>query len=142
MIMKRCLIALAVVCLTQAAAVVSFAQSRGGRVAVIYFWKVKPGKLQEYNRYIRQFAEPIDAEAKRQGAFISVTTLVSQRDDGPWTHMRIFIVRDRAQGERLAKALEAADIRTEPIEAKRKARTVYATTLRDLVAQEVVDIMK
>lgn len=139
--MKRCLIALAVVCLTQATAI-SFAQIRGNRVAVIYFWKVKPGKLREYNRYIRDVAAPIDEEARRRGAFISVTTYVSQKDNGEWTHMRVFLLRDRAQSERLAKALESANIRLEPVEAKRRAQAVYASTLRDLVAQETVDIMK
>jgi len=143
--MKRCLIALAVVLLTQPAAGTSYAQyaqTRGKRVAVIYFWKAKPGKLREYNRYIRDVAEPIDAEARRRGAFISVTTYVSQKDDGSWTHMRVFLLRDRAQSEKLAKALESASIKLEPVEAKRRAQSIYAATLRDLVAQEIVDIMR
>ena len=113
-----------------------------GTIAVIYYWKAKPGKLQEYNRYIREVAEPIDAEAKRQGAFISVTTFVSQKEDAPWTHMRMFVLKDRAQLEGLSKALEAAGARLEPDEAKRKARAQYAATLRDPVGQEVVDILK
>ena len=113
-----------------------------GSVAAIYYWKAKPGKLEEYNRYIREVAEPIDREAKRRGAFISVTTYVSQKPDSPWTHMRIFILKDRAQLENLSKALDAAGARLQPDEAKRKARAEYAATLRDAAGQEVVDILK
>ena len=116
------------------------AQERGA-IAMIYYWKAKPGKLAEYNRYIREAAEPIDLEAKRQGAFISVTTFVSQKEDGPWTHLRVFVLKDRAQLDNLSRALEAAGARLEPNEAKRKARAEYAATLRDPVAQEVVEIL-
>ena len=113
-----------------------------GTVAVIYYWKAKPGKLADYNRYIREVAEPIDAEAQRQGAFISVTTFVSSKDDSTWTHMRIFVLKDRAQLDKLSQALEAAGARLEPDESKRKARAEYAATLRDRVSQEVVEILK
>lgn len=113
-----------------------------GAVAVIYYWKAKQGKLADYNRYIREVAEPIDAEAKRQGAFISVTTFISQKEDGVWTHMRVFILKDRAQLDKLSQALEAAGARLEPDEAKRKARAEYAATLRDRVSQEVVEILE
>ena len=80
-----------------------FARERGA-VAAIYYWKAKPGKLEEYNRYIREVAEPIDGEAKRRRAFISVTTYMSQKADSPWTHMRIFVLKDRVQLENLLKA--------------------------------------
>jgi hypothetical protein len=113
-----------------------------GTVAVIYYWKAKAGKLQEYNRYIREVAEPIDAEAQRKGAFISVTTYVSQKEDAAWTHMRIFVLKDRAQLDNLAQALDAAGARLEPDDAKRKSRAEYAATLRDRVSQEVVEILK
>ncbi|MGH7712005.1 MAG: hypothetical protein ACREOG_12015, partial [Gemmatimonadaceae bacterium] len=43
-------------------------------LARVYYWRARPGKLDEYNRYVREIAEPIDREAQRQGAFISVTT--------------------------------------------------------------------
>src|SRR5262245_48204718 len=32
-------------------------------------WKAKPGKLDEYNRYIHNYAALIDGEARRRGAF-------------------------------------------------------------------------
>src|SRR5499433_3675517 len=113
-----------------------------GTVAVIYYWKARQGKLADYNRYIREVAQPIDAEAQRQGAFISVTTFLSQKEDGTWTHMRVFILKDRAQLDKLSDALEAAGVRLEPDETKRKARAEYAATLRDRVSQEVVEILK
>ncbi len=117
------------------------AQDRG-TVAVIYYWKVNQGKLEEYNRYIREVAEPIDAEAQRKGAFISVTTFVSQKEDVPWTHMRLFVLKDRAQLDQLAQELEAAGARLEPDEAKRKTRAEYAATLRVRISQEVVEILR
>jgi len=67
---------------------------------------------------------------------------VSQKPDSPWTHMRIFILKDRAQLENLSKVLDAAGARLQPDEAKRKARAEYAATLRDAAGQEVMDILK
>lgn len=116
------------------------AQERGA-LALIYYWKAKPGQLASYNRYIREVAEPIDEEARRRGAFLSVTTFVSQKIDGPWTHLRVFVLRDKAQLDALSRALDAAGAALEPDEAKRKARSEYAATLRDFVAQEVVEIL-
>lgn len=113
----------------------------GGTLALIYYWKAKPGQLDNYNRYIRDVAEPIDEEARRRGAFLSVTTFISQKSDGPWTHMRIFVLRDKAQLDALSAALDAAGAALEPDEAKRKARSEYAATLRDSVAREVVEIL-
>jgi hypothetical protein len=67
------------------------------RLAQIYFWRAKPGKLDEYTRYIRERAEPIDEEARRAGAFISVTTFMASDTTVPWTHMRVFLLRDSTQ---------------------------------------------
>jgi hypothetical protein len=113
-----------------------------GTVAVIYQWKAKPGKLDEYNRYIREVAEPIDAEAGKQSAFISVTTFVSSKADSPWTHLRVFVLKDKAQLDNLSNALDAATVKLEPDEAKRKKRSEYTATLRDLVSREVVAVLK
>src|SRR4051812_3141055 len=86
-------------------------QADSGTIAEVYFWKAKPCKLDEYNRYIREFAEPIDMEAQRTGAFLSVRTYLATRPDAPWTHMRIFVLRDKAQQAGLSAALDAAKIR-------------------------------
>lgn len=100
-------------------------------VAQVYFWRAKPGMLDAYNRYIVQVAEPIDAEARQRGAFLSVTTYQSTDSLSPWTHMRVFLLRDSAQLAGLAAALDAAGARVEPDSAKRRMRTQYAATLRD-----------
>ena len=110
-------------------------------MGAVYFWKAKPGKLEEYNKYIREFAEPIDEEARRGGAFLSVTTYVSNRPDAPWTHMRIFVLKDRTQLQGLSAALDTAKLRLHPDEAQRAQKDAYAATLRDFVSQEEVEIL-
>ena len=112
-----------------------------GAVAEVYFWKAKPGKFDDYNLYIREFAEPIDMDAGRHGAFVSVTTYVNPRPDAPWTHMRIFVLRDRAQQPGLAAALDAAKLRLHPDETERAHMAAYAETLRDLAGHETLDVM-
>lgn len=112
-----------------------------GTIAQIFYWKAKPGKMEEYSRYIREVAEPIDYDARDHGAFLSITTYVSQKPDSSWTHMRIFIFRDKAQMDKFAAALDSTEERLQPDESKRKARGEYAVTLRDSAGNEVVDIL-
>ena len=111
-------------------------------VAVVYYWKAKPGKLEDYNRYIKTVAEPVDAEARKQGAFVSVTTYISRKADSPWTHMRVFILRDAEQAAKFAQALDDAGVRVQPDEGKRRANQELAASLRDFVAEEEFDILK
>ena len=113
-----------------------------GAFAHIYYWKAKPGKLDEYNRYIRELAEPIDREAQRMGAFVSVTTYVSADTLAPWTHMRVFILKDSAQLAALGDALTAAGVRLEPDSVKRRIRGEYSATLRDRVGDAVVTLLR
>ncbi len=113
-----------------------------GSIAVVYYWKAKTGKLEDYNHYIQTVAEPVDAEARRTGAFVSVTTYVSHKTESPWTHMRIFILKDREQAANLAKSLDEAGVRIQPDESRRKANQELAASLRDSVAQEELDILK
>jgi hypothetical protein len=112
-----------------------------GRLAQVYYWKARPGMLEQYNRYITDVAEPIDAEAHRVGAFVSVTTYMSRDPLSPWTHMRVFILRDSAQLSGLGTALDAAGRRLEPDSVKRRVRGEYATTLRDRVGGVVLEII-
>lgn len=112
-----------------------------GSVAVIYYWKAKPGKFDEYSRYIRDIAKPIDMEGRRAGAFLSVTTYVSRKPDSPWTHMRVFIVRDHAQAQALKGELDKAGERLHPSEAERKKNGDYGATLREPAGSEEVDIL-
>ena len=111
-------------------------------LARVYYWKAKPGKLEEYSRYIRTSADPIDEEARRQGAFLSVTTYVDSSDGAPWTHMRIFLLKDRTQFAALPQALDAAGTRLEPDPSKRRARGEYSATLRDRVGEDTLTILR
>jgi len=88
------------------------AEPPAATLAQIYFWRARPGKLADYDRYIREVAEPIDAAARRAGAFISVTTYAAADTTVPWTHMRVFLLRDSAQLRGLSDALTAAGART------------------------------
>ena len=112
-----------------------------GNLAQVFYWRAKPGMLEAYSRYIRDVAEPIDAEAQRQGAFVSVTTFQTSDTLSPWTHMRVFVVRDSNQLAGLGAALDAAGTRLEPDSVKRRVRGEYAATLRDRVGGTVLQIV-
>lgn len=111
-------------------------------VAQIYFWRARPGLIAEYERYIRDVAEPIDREAHRAGAFISVTTYAASDTTLPWTHMRIFLLRDSVQLRGLGASLSAAGARLEPDSLRRRQQAEYSATLRDRVGGTVTRIVK
>lgn len=113
-----------------------------GTIAQIYYWRAKPGKFEEYTRYVRDVAEPIDEEAHRRGAFVSVTTYMTQDTLTPWTHMRVFILRDSAQLRALSGALDSAGMRLEPDSVKRRQRSQYSAGLRDRVGAATVQILR
>ena len=106
----------------------------------IYYWRARPGKIDEYSRYIREMAEPIDHEAQRHGAFISVTTTERVDSARSSTHIRLFKLRDSLQLAGLAVALSDAGIALEPDSAKRRVRGAYSATLRDRVGEATVDL--
>jgi hypothetical protein len=111
-------------------------------VAQVFYWRAKPGMLAAYDAYIRDVALPIDEDARRHGAFIGVTTYQSRDTLSPWTHMRVFLLRDSAQLASLGAALTASGARVEPDSARRKARSDYAATLRDAAGSAVLDIVR
>ena len=111
-------------------------------LAQIYFWRARPGKLDEYTRYIREHAEPIDEEARRAGAFVAVATYMAADTTVPWTHMRIFTLRDSAQLRGLGAALSAAGARLQPDSVKRRQQSDYSATLRDRVGALVTEIVR
>ena len=120
----------------------SAAPAVGGTLAQLYYWKAKPGKFDEYTRYVREVAEPIDAEAQRRGAFLSVTTYMTRDTLNPWTLMRVFILRDSAQLRALSGALDSAGMRLEPDSVKRRQRSTYSAGLRDRVGAATVSILR
>ena len=113
-----------------------------GTLAQIYFWRAKPGKVEEYTRYIRDVAEPIDEEARRAGAFVSVATYMAADTTVPWTHMRVFTLRDSAQLRGLSGALSAAGARLQPDSVKRRLQGEYSATLRDRVGGLVAELVR
>ena len=120
----------------------SAAAASGATLAQIYFWRAKPGKIEEYTRYISDVAAPIDEEARRAGAFISVTTYMANDSLVPWTHMRVFLLRDSAQLRGLSDALTAAGVRVQPDSVKRRQQSEYSATLRDRVGATVTSIVR
>jgi hypothetical protein len=108
---------------------------------VAYYWKARPGRLQEYNDYIRRVAEPIDEDARRAGVFEEVRTVVPAASaDGQtpeWTHLRIFRLKNMDAVAQLGAGLDAATARVVPDAAQRQANTARASELRDLVRREV-----
>jgi hypothetical protein len=112
-----------------------------GTIARVYYWRAKAGKLAEYTDYITKIAEPIDHEAQRRGAFLSVTTFASRDTMTPWTHMRVFVLRDSAQLAGLSAALDAAGVTLEPDTIKRRQRGQYGATLRDPVGSGTYEIL-
>src|SRR5690242_21776808 len=109
------LVVAAVACASSppSSAAIPSAAASHGTIARVYYGRAKPGKLAEYTDYITKIAEPIDHEAQRRGAFISVTTFASRDTTTPWTHMRVFVLRDSAQLAGLSAALAAAGVALE-----------------------------
>lgn len=120
----------------------SVESASSGSLAQIYYWRAKPGKFEEYTRYVRDVAEPIDAEAHRRGAFVSLTTYMTQDTASAWTHMHVFILRDSTQLRGLSAALDSARRRLEPDSTKRSQRAQYLATLRDRVGAATVSILR
>src|SRR4051812_14392500 len=114
----------------------------GATLAQIYFWRAKPGMYEEYTKYIREHAEPIDHDAQRAGAFLSVTTYATNDTTLPWTHMRVFLLRDSTQLANLGAALTAAGVRLQPDSALRAKQSEYSATLRDRVGVAVTQIVR
>ena len=121
---------------------VAVGRASGATIAQVYFWRAKPDKFAEYTRYIRDVAEPIDRDAQRAGAFLDVTTYAVQDTTLPWTHMRVFLLRDSAQLAGLGPALSAAGTRLQPDSARRRVQAEYSASLRDRVGATVTRLVK
>ena len=107
-------------------------------VFVAYYWRARPGKVDEYNDYIKNTAEAIDESARRAGVFEEVRTVTPAAGTvTDWTHLRIFRLKNAAAEQALAAGLDAATLRVVPDEAKRKANSDRSAGLRDLVRREV-----
>src|SRR5947209_20300188 len=107
-------------------------------VFVAYYWRARPGKIDEYTAYIKDTAEAIDESARKAGVFEEVRTVTPAPGTvTDWTHLRIFRLKNAAAEQALAAGLDAATLRVVPDEAKRKANSDRSAGLRDLVRREV-----
>ncbi|HEX7680321.1 MAG TPA: hypothetical protein VF713_19475 [Thermoanaerobaculia bacterium] len=107
-------------------------------VFVAYYWRAKPGKVDEYTDYIKHTAEAIDEDARRAGVFEEVRTVTPAPGTVvDWTHLRIFRLKNAAAEQALGAGLDAATLRVVPDEAMRKANSERSAGLRDLVRREV-----
>jgi len=118
-----------------------------GPVYVAYFWRAKPGMIDQYNDYIKGTAEKIDEDARKAGVFEEVVTMTpSQMGTSAaiteWTHLRIFKLKNRAAAEALGKGLDEATLRVVPDENQRKRNSERSATLRDFVRQEIWTTLK
>mgnify|MGYP000735618882 CR=1 FL=1 len=121
---------------------VAVSRASDATLAQVYFWRAKPDKFAEYTRYIRDVAEPIDRDAQRAGAFVDVMTYAGQDTTLPWTHMRVFLLRDSAQLAGLGPALSAAGVRLQPDSARRRVQGEYSASLRDRVGATVTHLVR
>jgi hypothetical protein len=135
------LLALSVVAALAVPALASAGQSPSSAdtaVFVAYYWRARPGKIDEYNAYIKNVAEAIDESARRAGVFEEVRTVTpAPGTAADWTHLRIFRLKNAAAEQALAAGLDAATLRIVPDEATRKANSERSAGLRDLVRREV-----
>ena len=93
-------------------------------------------------RYVRDIAEPIDAEGQRNGAFLSVTTFMTRDTTSTWTHMRVFVLRDSTQLREMSGKLDAAGVKLEPDSVKRRLRGEYSASLRESAGRATVAILR
>ena len=121
---------------------VAVSRASDATLAQVYFWRAKPDKFAEYTRYIRDVAEPIDREAQRIGAFLDVMTYAVQDSTLPWTHMRVFLLRDSTQLAGLGAALSAAGVRLQPDSARRRVQGEYSASLRDRMGGTVTQLVR
>ncbi|MEO7711465.1 MAG: hypothetical protein ABIV10_00945 [Gemmatimonadaceae bacterium] len=121
---------------------VAISRASDATLAQVYFWRAKPEKFAEYTRYIRDVAEPIDREAQRTGAFVDVMTYAVSDTTLPWTHMRVFLLRDSTQLAGLGPALSAAGVRLQPDSARRRLQGEYSASLRDRVGATVTQLVR
>ncbi|MGW8267490.1 MAG: hypothetical protein ACWGSQ_14075 [Longimicrobiales bacterium] len=112
-------------------------QSADQPVYVVYYWRARPGREAEYSDYIRDYAEPIDEEARKAGVFEEVRTytpfLRTGAQGADWTHMRVFKLKNFAALDGFSAGLNAATDRAFPDRSQRPS----SAGLRDLVRQEI-----
>jgi len=109
--------------------------------AKVFYWRAKPGQFDAYTDYLRAEVEPIDHVALERGVLTRFATLMDERPDAPWSHMRIFEFADAAQRVRLPQALGAIMQERVPDVQARADRAQRAASLRDKVGEDDLDLL-
>jgi hypothetical protein len=113
-----------------------------GPIANLSYFKTKPGKLDEYSKWLADVAKPVDDWAQEHGAFESCITYVNRDPNAPWTHLRIFMFKNRAQMQGMAAVMDAAHKALYPDEAKREAALGNKGEMRDQVGMMTVSVIR
>lgn len=113
-----------------------------GPLANMSYFKTKPGKLDAYSKWLAEVAKPVDDWAQEHGAFESCITYVNADPNASWTHLRIFMFKNRAQMQGMAKVMDEAHKALYPDEAKREAALGNKGDMRDQVGIMTVSVIK
>jgi hypothetical protein len=113
-----------------------------GPIASVTYFKALPGKIELYSNWIDDVGKPVDDWAMEHGAFESVKTYVNPDPKAPWTHMRVFTFKNRAQMKGMPKVMDAAHKALYPDEAKREAALGHKNDLREALGGTVMQILK
>jgi hypothetical protein len=104
-----------------------------GAIAMITFFKAKPGQFDVYSHWMAVTAKPVDDWAREHGAFESVKTYANPDLNAPWSHMRIFIFKSRDQMKAMGKVMNAAHLAVFPDPEKREAAIGHKDQMRSSV---------
>ena len=109
--------------------------------ARVIYWRAKPGQSDAYSDYQRRHVEPVDEEARRQGALRRFMTLVDPTPGAPWSHMRLFVFDSHGDRSTMLTALATAAATITPDPAERAQRASLAATLRERVGEADFDLL-
>lgn len=114
--------------------------------AKIILFNAAEGRSAEYSEYLHSSVEPIDRQARREGALLDMLTLVNDAGDTaaatqPWTHLRIFLFESEAQRAAIKTVFARIAPALQPDDAARKSRKAYGESLRALVAELDVEVL-
>jgi hypothetical protein len=103
--MKRIYLSFIVLCLVAIAAQAQTATptpdppTTAGNVWRVTYFRVKPGKMQEYMRFLREHTKPIIDEQKKQGLIVDYKYFSQPSTDGPqdWDVAQLIVYRNYAE---------------------------------------------
>lgn len=106
-----------------------------GPIAMVTYFKAKPGHIEDYSKWTAEVAKPVDDWAQQHGAFESVVTYVTHDPNSEWTHMRIFTFKSRAQMEGMSKVMDKAHLAVFPDPVKREEALGHKEDMRSSLAK-------